>query len=269
VGDLALDSIEWSKLPRPRADGYDTRAVAALAAQAYGFVKRIPEPGQPSMFDGKVALVHYAHDPAPGLTNARFNHPNIARADDLLRQCWPEMHAQCGELLQEIWPLRDARFPDDGEDYGAGCSCGNTAHFGGIEVTVSGALGLAEGIVHELGHWKLHAMGVHLEGWTNLVANGVDELFESPIRKDKPRPMGACIQAQYSYLHVLELNIRATRAGRCCEMLDVNRRRMAAGRETLRAWRPDANGGPFASAMDEWTAELLREAELLLEAQSA
>lgn len=259
-------AIDWSRMPRPRSDRYDTRKIAALAREMYGLPSSRALVNGPSMFEGRVPLVHLPDNPSAELSNAPFDHPNIKRGAKVLK-LWPAMYEQCAALLTSVRPLVDARYPAD-DDHGAGCSCGNTSSFGGIESTVHGGLGFAEGIVHEEAHWKLHAMGVHLEHWTHLVANTPDELFDSPIRKDKPRPMGACIQAQYSYLHVLELNIVAQRNGIEAGMLQLNRDRMEAGRETLKQWRPTAGSGrAFAKAMDAWTVKLITEADALLASQ--
>lgn len=262
-----VKSIDWSRMARPRSDKYDTRKVAALARELYDLpTRRTKTITDAAMFDGRVPLVHLPQQPSSELRNAPTNHPNIARAEKVLR-LWPAMYEQCATLITSIRPLINASRMHDAPDgdHGAGCSCGNTTDFGGIESTVHGGLGFAEGIVHELGHWKLHAMGVHLETWTHLVANDPEERFESPIRKDQPRPMGACIQAQYSYLHVLELNIVATKHGIAAGMMPLNRDRMAAGRETLKQWKPTAGSGrAFAKAMDAWAVQLITEADALL-----
>lgn len=244
---------------RPQTDGYDTERIAELAAIRYSFRKMYVENTAeiPVMF-GSVPLVHLPQKAAPYIEHASLSDPNIKVVEDFITTIWPEMAAQCGELLTSIALMDDTNHPLNPNM--SGCSCGNTTNFGGICTTIQGVIGFSHGIVHELGHWKMHAMGVHLEDWDNLIANTFDELFESPIRKDKPRPMGACIQAQYSYLHVLELEIRAAKAGRTSDMLSLNVQRMAAGRETLKSWKPDQNGVAFAAALDSWTAELLEEA---------
>lgn len=258
-----MQEIDWSRMHRPQTDGYDTKMILALAAERYQFVKRPPAPGAPSMFGGRLAIIHQKDKAAPYLNHAPFDHPNVAKTDAFLTQVWPEMATQCAEGLQEVYIMLDDRHSSDVEI--SGCTCGNIAGFGGICTTIQGTIGFAHGIVHEWGHWKLHAMGVHLEDWDNLIANSFDELFDSPIRKDKPRPMGACVQAQYSYLHVLEMEIRAWKAGWKSDMLQVNAGRMTAGRETLKSWKPDANGVLFAAALDAWTVELLDEAAKLFE----
>lgn len=257
-----MSNIDWFRLHRPQADGYDTAVIAQLAKERYGFEKRLPEPGQPSMFDGRVPLIHLPQRSAEWLDHAPFDHPNIALTEEFLKRVWPEVAEQAANLLQEIYIMSDPRHEKNLDM--SGCTCGNINGWGGISSTVQGVIGFAHGIVHEMGHWKLHAMGVHLEDWDNLVANSFDELFESPIRKDKPRPMGACIQAQYSYLHVLELEIRAWKAGRQSDMMALNVQRMTAGREVLKSWKPDLNGIGFAAAMDVWADELISEATALL-----
>lgn len=245
-------------MAKPQEDEYDTRILEILAAEKYQFKKVSVTEGKPSMFDGAVPLTHLKQKAAPYLDHAAFDHPSIPEAEDLLKKVWPEMATQCAALLTEVAIMSDTRNADRAEM--CGCTCGNTAGFGGICCTVEGAIGLCHGLVHELGHWKLHAMGVHLEHWDNLISNSEDEMFESPIRKDKPRPMGACLQAQYSYLHVLEFEVRTAKTGRVSDMLSLNSSRMTAGRETLKSWKPDENGVAFAAALDAWTGALLAEA---------
>ena len=90
-----------------------------------------------------------------------------------------------------------------------GCSCGpiSTPKSGTIEVssTYYNPIGAGDGIIHEVWHQRMHALGINFETHAGLFfTNRGDELYDSPIRKDKLRPMPAVIQAQYSYIGVTE-----------------------------------------------------------------
>lgn len=85
-----------------------------------------------------------------------------------------------------------------------GCICGGWWPKRVVWSTTNSLEGAIEGLLHETGHMWLHDRGIHLEEWdANLLANSPTELYESPIRKDRRRPMGAVLHAQYSYLWVL------------------------------------------------------------------
>lgn len=259
--------LDWGRMPRPQADGYDMMKTVALAHERFGFVKQIYSAPVPTMFDGRVLLAHYKPDqkPAPYLDPMPFDSPIIKQTDDALRQIWPEAYRGMQMLCNEIRIMRDVNYPDGAM---TGCTCGNLSEFGGICTTAQGVIGFMHGCVHEMiGHWKLKALGVDLMTWDGpLVANNPEDRYVSPVRKDITRPMGAVLHAQYSYLHVLEMEIRAKKAGLDPDMLPLNVARMAEGRETLRAWGPGEEGESFAKAMDEWTAELLDEGRSLIKA---
>jgi HEXXH motif-containing protein len=243
-------------MARPQADGYDIGVILDLAHTQYDYLKRFPIEGAATMFGDCVTLRDSSKPYAPYIKPAPHDHRNIAKAASVIESAWPEMHAQIAEGLEWFEPLIDENFPDD--DQMGGCTSGTSCDgFGGICVTVQGVVGCAEGIVHEFGHMKLHAMGVHLLDWSNIVGNDPSELFESPIRKDITRPMGAVLQAQYSYIHVLHLDLALRRLGIEAPMLDLNHDRMRAGKATLdQHFRAGANGEDFMRGLNEWTEEL-------------
>lgn len=255
-----MGDIDWTRMARPQADGYDTERILELAREQYGYIKRFPIEGEASTFGDSVVVRDPKTAYAPYLISAPHDHRNIAAAAELIQRAWPEMHAQIAEALGWLEPMIDTNFPDD--DQMQGCTSGNSCDgFGGICVTVQGPIGAAEGIVHEFGHIKLHAMGVHLLDWDDMiVGNYFDELYDSPIRKDVARPMGAVLQAQYSYIHVLHLDLALKRIGVTAGMLDLNHERMQAGRRTLdEFFRPGVQGANFINGLNEWTDTLFAE----------
>ena len=252
-----MGDINWRRMARPQLDGYDTLIFLDLARERYGFVKESPG-REPATFGGAVAVRAPATPYAPYLVPAPADHRNVEGAASVIERAWPEQFKQLADALGWFEPLLDTNFPDD--DMMQGCTSGNSAKYGGVCITVQSPIGAAEGIVHEFGHMKLHAMGVNLMDWTNIVGNAPEELFDSPIRKDIKRPMGAVLQAQYSYIHVLHLDLALRRIGETPAMLDLNYQRMKAGKATLdEHFRPGPNGEEFMLGLNEWTLELFAE----------
>jgi hypothetical protein len=248
--------VDWGRMARPQVDHYDLSKIIELAEAKWGWKKRLPVEGEPSMFGGNVPLVHYPQKPTPDLENAPFNSPNIMKTELGLMQVWPEAVAMMQALCNEIWILRDVNYGD--VDNMCGCTCGNQSGFGEICTTIQGVIGFMHGCVHEIGHWKLKAMGVDLMSWGGpIVANDPEDRYDSPVRKDITRPMGAVLHAQYSYLHVLEMEIRAWRLGLKSDMLSTNVARMDEGRCTLKHWETAPEGKPFRDAVMAWADELV------------
>lgn len=266
--------IDWQRMARPQADGYDTEQLIPLALERYGWTKAPPPAGVTMWAGGTVAILEPADAQSAHITPAPADHPHVARAAEIFEDVWPEMYAQAQALLQAVTVYFDDRsgiFPLQ-----TGCSCGPLAERVSFEIstTINGAVGMLEGIVHEMGHSKLKPMGMSMYHWERLMANKVptDEacetgvgthLYESPIRKDKPRPMGACFSAHYSYLHVAELLHRIVRAGLIPfatleAWIDImhGRIRMAEGlvAEHLVS---TPEGEPFFAATTAWANELL------------
>lgn len=248
-----MPAPDWSRVAEPQDDGYDTGVIAAYAAERYGFAPRAERPEGPAWLDGWVPMVR--QDAGPALTAAPFDHPHLILGERLL-DAWPAFREQARRLLTAFAPIWGGNAPNPRQ---SGCSCGGLKEWGGVTVTVDSPPGFAAGVAHELGHWKLHALGVHLEEWdAGLLANDPAELYDSPIRKDKPRPMGAVLQAQYSYLHVLDLELRMRARGEEFTMWDLNAKRIAEGSATIRAHvRTTEDGAAFVGACLAWGDRLV------------
>ena len=69
--------------------------------------------------------------------------------------------------------------------------------------------GCAEGIFHEIGHLRLNALNLEVEQHDyRFFTNTPEDLYESPIRRDKKRPLSAVIQAIYSWLMLSENDLQ-------------------------------------------------------------
>ncbi len=208
-------------------------------------------------------------------TDAASDHPAIHQAEALLKT-WPEQIEEAAFLWARIYPIQLVRLENDRGVHGYGCTCGGV---GGapfeVYSTVYDPLGFLEGIVHEQAHWKLHTLGVHLESWPqSFLGNDFADLYESPIRKDIKRPMGAVVHAHYSYLHVIEIALRRFEFGvndfpnepAYVDGLRTNLGRMIEGNASLADLaQPGPLGRAFFENIRAWSFEVIRRAQQILE----
>ncbi|MDE0553098.1 MAG: HEXXH motif-containing putative peptide modification protein, partial [Candidatus Poribacteria bacterium] len=127
--------------------------------------------------------------------------PNLEYAISLLA-CWPEVYRQFPKIIHTIFPFAIQLDSKHGSS-----SAPDPGNFGAIYVSVFDPIGTAEALVHELAHQKLLALGVGFELANRIVSNSPQERYPSPVR-EKPRPMTALLHATYSWLHVVELDVR-------------------------------------------------------------
>src|SRR5262245_30420103 len=199
--------IDWKRIAEPQADQYDTRVVLELMRrQGY---QRKEVGNDPSFFDGKVALRNHSPAWAPECIPAPPDHPNVARGCELIR-LWPVVFAQFQALTESVSIFMNQRGAVDAIVGSVSGSCG--VELGTIAVTVDNHVGFAEGLVHEMGHHKLRALGIEFECAERIVRNPREQRFKSPIRYDCLRPMSAVLHAQYSYMFVTSLDIEILRA---------------------------------------------------------
>jgi hypothetical protein len=196
--------IDWRRVAEPQPDGYDSEVALGLAV-ATGYRPR-EIAGCATFLGGAVAV---REDPVlldyDDCRYADIDHPNIATAESLL-ELWPEAHAQCRTLLESVCFYDCPRL---GPDMVIGSICGaGSSGFGSVIVTVNHHMGLAEGIVHEMAHHKLRALGIEMESSTRLILNPPDQRYPSPIRYDCLRPMTAVLHAQYSYTYIAQFDLK-------------------------------------------------------------
>jgi hypothetical protein len=272
-------AIDWSRMAAPQADGYDTDVCLALATTSGSILRPLPYVRRPAggaltICDGAVAV---RPGPTPVLGGPRFgrappDHPNLPAAAAYLRR-WPAAYAQFTRLVDTIDPYLEA-IPPRLEPVTLGsCSHSLEEDFGVICATVNNALGLAQAMVHEMAHQKLRALGVSFESASRLVTNDPAVLLDSPIRKDRRRPMTAVFHAQYSFIHVtcLDLHMITGEADPVVRdhllmLLARNVPRMEAGMEELTGRvETDAAGSVFVAAFLAWAAEVIRAGNAVLD----
>ena len=275
--------LDWHYLGANGASDHQSDALEELGAERYGWAKKLPSAGETTWLDGTVAIRGADECPIPYMVPAPLDHPNIEPAALLIDDTWPEMGAQLRRILQAIYVFESEKVRTF--TLQTGCSCGPAGDRVSMEIqtTVNGAVGMLEGVVHELGHNKLKYFGVSLYHWERLMTNEApsieridagrwidddvgnpsdDLLYLSPIRKDKPRPLGACWSAHYSYLHVCELLERIVDAGvlrveDVREWIYVMPKRLVVGNALLEYIEPTIEGKEFFAGQLEWSARLI------------
>ncbi|MDA7980488.1 MAG: HEXXH motif-containing putative peptide modification protein [Pirellulales bacterium] len=263
--------IEWARIAEPQEDGYDSRVALALA-QDGGLCPTDIGGVEPTFADGNIALTQ---DPIlngfEGCRPAALEHPNVATAEQLLR-IWSVGFEQCKMLLHSIGLSESDAL---GQDQVVGSICGPGSYgFGSIAVTVNHHMGLAEGIVHEMAHHKLQAIGVGFESASRLVANPTSAQFPSPIRYDCLRPMTAVLHAQYSYTYIANLDLAVVEHDTSSETrkhavvehsLAVIIPKLAFGLTVLKdEWIRDADGEEFARGLFDWCERVVGDGERIL-----
>jgi HEXXH motif-containing protein len=269
--DEILSGIDWARMATPQEDGYDTDVVLRLVANG-GWPLR-PIAYQRPALDGTLTFcdgcVAVRMAPEGGLINPRIvpaalDHPNLPVAAGLLAR-WPAAYAQFKKLVDTVYPYTDPLQSRQGA-----LSFGSSSHsyekdFGSVHVTVDSALGTAQALIHEMAHHKLRGLGISIETADRLITNSPSQKFESPIRKDRTRPMTAVFHAQYSFIHVTALDLHMLamaendlERNRILMLLARNVPRMQAGYiEIERNIENDEAGGLFVDAFMQWSKDVL------------
>jgi hypothetical protein len=210
---MTLDSsLPWEKVAEPQKDFVDLDMLWYTAYELYGYTKPAKKK-ELSLFDGRIGVNLFT--PNKNKTFINYDDYSKNNLDNLL-----EFTINLTPYSEHVSRFLDVYHPfmkdelDDNYIFemntnNLGCSCGPISYpkSGSIEIcsTYTNPIGAGDGIIHEVWHQRLHALGIDFETHSKLFfTNQDDELFDSPIRKDKLRPMPAVIQAQYSYIGVTE-----------------------------------------------------------------
>lgn len=194
--DLALD---WSRVAEPQLDSYDLFAFSGALAK-----RRCSSSNHSHFFEGAVCAIDLTDELAcrTGFVSAPLYH--LPMAIELLR-CWPVVHKAFPVLVDTIVPVA---IPGLDTRSSTGSSSTHLQSYPRtVFVTTFDAIGTATALVHEMAHLKLHSIGIHIEESASLILNDASELFESPVRKDKGRPMQAILHAAYAFAHIADLLI--------------------------------------------------------------
>lgn len=210
-------NIDWSRMLEPQYDNYDVDNITLISNKMFGYEKPNVS-NNLDFFEGKVKLFNkiehgdfYSSDLESDETKEI-----LKQVDFLIKFLTPKYYNSIKNFLDGYAP-----FGENGKETSKtfiGCICGpatktyDTSHvlgFPAVSVTscLSSVIGAADGIIHESWHQRLYQMGIEMEEHNQqLIGNHPDDLYNSPIRFDKLRPMSACVQAIYSYIAVSEFH---------------------------------------------------------------
>jgi HEXXH motif-containing protein len=277
-------TIDWSRMAEPQTDGYDTAAILRLVAQEPAPwrpqpPRREPVGGAPSVCDGAVAVAIRDEPllPAPRFAPVEDVHPNFRTALDYVAR-WPVANAQWPSIVHTVQCYTDTSIPPAERDTRLGSASHSVnERFGVIGLTIDSPLNTAQAVVHEMAHHKLRAMGIANEDAIRIVANPPQDLFPSPVVVEQPRPMTAVLHAEYSFIHVTQLDLMMLE----CEADDKSRAnmlallarnvpRMEAGFATIHQhMQTDAVGKIFIGAFLDWCDRVLTSGRRILQAKAA
>ncbi len=278
--DKILETVDWARMAQPQDDGYDTDVTLRLAENGVTPLRPLPyrrrsSEGEVTFCDGAVAV---RQAPELGMMSdallpARVDHPNIAAGGALLSR-WPNAYAQFTRLIDTVYAYSDPEQARMGDQALGSSSHSYEEDFGSVHATVDNALGFAQALVHEMAHQKLRALGVSFETAERLITNSPSEEFESPIRKDRKRPMSAVFHAQYSFIYVtaLDLYMLAKANGQrerqfILMLLARNVPRMQSGYEEVAMHaKTDEAGRQFVDAFMQWSSDVLLRGQAELDA---
>ena len=265
-------NIDWSRVAAPQADGYDTEVVLYCLRTRHGIstahtTHTLDAPKQGTAFEGAVDIRYVDAYQLDRFINASANHPNLLVAAQMVK-VWKPVYKQFQRIIHSIHPWQDKTITEDSL---GSCSHSLDSHLGMLYATVNSAHGLAQALVHEMAHNKLRALGIMLEQTDHLILNPPTAVYESPIRKDRLRPMTAVFHAQYSFMHCTALDIENLKVSQGQEyqkwlvLLQNNLPRMQAGHETLKQHlQTDYNGEAFFKGFFEWSEAVLAQGQSIL-----
>ncbi len=261
-------NINWDRMAVPQADGYDTELILQLAQN------RRTNASIVTFCNGKVAV---CLAPERGMLSDAFqpaliDHPNILAAGDLLSR-WPNAYAQFTRLATTLYPYTDPQQARMRDNALGSSSHSHETEFGPIYATVDNSLGLAQALIGELAHQKLHALGISFHSAAQLITNSPSDRFPSPMRKDKPLPMTAVFHDQYAFMHVTALDLamldNATDAKERTHILMLLARnvpRMQAGFEVVaKNIQTDHSGQLFVDSFMQWSKSILDRGQTMLD----
>ncbi|WP_158426448.1 aKG-HExxH-type peptide beta-hydroxylase [Corallococcus macrosporus] len=269
--------IDWSRLAEPQVDGYDSAVILKFAmaevSPRYGAIyTRRPVTGALTLFNGAVAVRHLHPVAPPPVGPRHVNGPldvaNAHQAIDYL-QAWPIAHRQFITLMDTLNPIVPAA-----QDTSMSVSASHSEEelFGTMYATCHDPVSLAECFVHEMAHHKLRALGVGISRARTLVSNSIDDLYVSPIIKDRLRPMTAVLHATYALIHITALDIHVLQRGqqgaeqdRFQKNLSRNLARLHEGLNEVRHHiQVGANGRAFLDGLDDWAERVVKAGQSLV-----
>jgi hypothetical protein len=271
-----ITKIDWRRMAKPQPDGYDSQVTLECARQN-GYVRRPPGVNR-TVLHGRIAVrpMEAETEVDNWCEQGPLDHPNLDRAVGFLER-WPEGLHQFDQLMDTIYPIEKVRISPEAFPNTTTASSpiltGSASHsearrFGSMYTTIYDPIGTAQAFVHETAHQKLRALGIGVESASRFLTKQPDKLLESPVRKDKLRPITAVLHATYSWLYITQFDVKLLShaltedpivARLFCHYLRRNIPPLLQGVETFRehVGIEDEDARDFFNAIFEWANDVL------------
>lgn len=266
--------IEWNRFVKPQEDGYDTWVLATCLQDRYGWTRQ-PAQSPFRLCHGQVAIVPDPRTHGSGRRKREDYADRITAEEvetlDRLLAAWPTGYLSLSQFLEEFYPKW---WVNAGPHFRGSCSGHLAFQHGGtrvnVDVTINDRQACAAGIYHEVAHVRLESVGMDIDAHDGrLIANGPDELYESPVRYDTKRPMCAVIHGLYAWVMLTEDHYACALAfdprESCEHYISSNIPKIECGIEEVRRHvRPTTEGVPFVDALLEWSEDLVERGNRLV-----
>jgi len=190
--------MDYGKILIPRKDGKDIELLKELHEIKY---PNVPE---------------YGHKYAEMGSNLGYGFQSILDRKDFVdavqdgMRIWKEAYSGYHNFIHETWPIAHKDW--DGKPTGLGSTSGHQLDPDGkliVYVTHTNVPGSVNGCWHEFGHLRLHALGVDMETNENKVFfTNQEHKYVSPVRKDKYRPLTACLHGLYAWSLMMAYDLK-------------------------------------------------------------
>lgn len=259
-----MHGIDWARMAKPQPDRYDTIALDWLHPEWL----KIRPTTEFRFADGNVAVVSPLPPTIGGLENASYAQVEAwAPKIDTYLSAWDDGYVAVKDFLDIFYPLNGPE--------GQGCTSGHVWQRDVINheiyVSVNDVHGCAQGVYHEVGHLRLHLMGIHMEDHDGmLLRNAPTELYHSSVRFDIKRPMTAVLHGVYAWLMFTENDYQLAVHGRTpvYEFRDYAARnvpKIEKGMEEIQRYAKwTIDGEDFFEGLQNWADDLTLRCKKLL-----
>lgn len=243
-----MSQVDWRRILVVQEDGYDSIELRKLARVLHG---------QPST---EVSVFDYEELPAGigGNFQSVPDHENRADIEHFMMQ-WRAGWRGFNHLIDEVYPLEAV--PYQRPAVPGSCSGHHIGSDGtlGLFVTFGNVPGAVAGCWHEFGHLRLHSLGIGLEEYTpQFFNNPPGARYVSAIRKDKLRPISACLHGLYAWCLLSEGHLRFP-VEDVRSFLSLNVLKLEDGLHTQEAQSQlTAEGEQLMTPFYEWADDLIR-----------
>ncbi len=228
-------ALDWYRLAKPQDDDYDMNALFELEFKRKQWQKYVAKTPY-TLAHGGIAVYPGANPNAGAHISLGPNTEPCDLSDITLEwiqtinpfvDTWTRGVYGLGRFVDEFWTWKTVRGNPKMDRYPF---APNSGHKGCLNLpyhvlyatidnlvegqSVPNPHGVAQGLYHEYGHMRLFAMGIEIETHNDrLLLNGPDELYKSPVRYDKLRPMSAVLHGLYAWLMFTENDYQLYQAG--------------------------------------------------------